>query len=70
MTQSEFMEWRLWMGWTQAKAAEHLGISTRSVQLYEKGKQAVPKAIALACMTLMTGVREYRAPDRASTSMS
>jgi transcriptional regulator with XRE-family HTH domain len=63
MTKERFLAWRKWMGWSQARAAEHLGISKRTVQLYESGEQQVPKAVELACEALTRGVREYAGPE-------
>lgn len=42
-------EWRKRHNFTYDKAAMVLGISRRSIGLYENGKQPVPKHIALAC---------------------
>jgi len=42
-------EWRERHKFTYEKAAMTLGISRRSIGLYENGKQPVPKHIALAC---------------------
>lgn len=41
--------WRERHNFTYDKAAMALGISRRSIGLYENGKQPVPKHIALAC---------------------
>jgi len=42
-------EWRKRHSFSYDKAALALGISRRSIGLYENGKQPVPKHIALAC---------------------
>jgi transcriptional regulator with XRE-family HTH domain len=63
MTKEGFFAWRKWMGWSQAQAAQHLGVSKRTVQLYESGGQPVPKTIELACEALTRGVREYTGPE-------
>jgi len=44
-----FQQWRRNHALTYDKAAIALGISRRSIGLYENGKQPVPKHIALAC---------------------
>jgi len=44
-----YHEWRKRHSFPYDKAALALGISRRSIGLYENGKQPVPKHIALAC---------------------
>lgn len=44
--------WRDRMEWTQDEAAEHLGLSRRTLAYYESGKQPIPRSIILACAAL------------------
>ncbi len=41
---------------TQASFAEILGISRRSLGMYEAGTQPIPKTVALACAALAYGL--------------
>lgn len=57
------LEWREQMGWTQAQAAEALGISVPTYQRHEMGKnlqtgQAVEPDLRtrLACAALLAGL--------------
>lgn len=59
MNRHQFKVWREAMGFTQAEAAEALGISKPSVVNYESGKRRednraveIPLAIGLACSAL------------------
>lgn len=59
MTPQEFRDWRIAMGLTQQEAAEELGISKSTVELYESGKRrdtkeavVIPKMVGLACAAL------------------
>ncbi|MCS0501607.1 helix-turn-helix domain-containing protein [Ancylobacter mangrovi] len=59
MTPDDFKAWRSIMGYSQTKAAEELGISKSSIELYERGTRRdngeaviVPLSIALACTAL------------------
>ena len=56
------------MGWSQPKAGEHLGVSRRTVQMYEKGELSVPLAVELACEALTRGVRRYAGPEESPAS--
>ncbi|WP_062236933.1 helix-turn-helix domain-containing protein [Aureimonas sp. N4] len=56
MTSDDFKAWRTMMGYSQAKAAEELGISKPTVENYERGQRRedgrpveIPRSIALAC---------------------
>lgn len=57
MTNEEFYDWRISLGWSRARVAKELGISPATVQLYERGARfdrdmdqvPVPRAIELAC---------------------
>jgi transcriptional regulator with XRE-family HTH domain len=56
MTPQSFRAWRKGLGMSQREAAEALGISMSSVQLYERGSRRedgrpveIPKTVALAC---------------------
>ncbi|GAB3130286.1 helix-turn-helix domain-containing protein [Novispirillum itersonii] len=59
MTNDELKAWRKAMKMTQKQAAEALGVSCPTYQQYESGRrfgthapQAVPHAVALACLAL------------------
>jgi hypothetical protein len=59
MTPQEFRDWRIAMGFTQQEAADELGISKSSVEIYEAGKRrdtkepvVIPKTVELACAAL------------------
>jgi len=52
MTAEDFVRWRKKLGLTQAEAGSKLGVTRRSIQLYEAGTQPIPLAIALACSTI------------------
>lgn len=59
MTPDDFKAWRKAMNFTQTEAAESLGISRGSVELYELGHRRddrrpveIPLSIALACAAL------------------
>ena len=45
-----FIEWRARTGLPLNKAAEALGVSTRSISRYSSGREAVPRSLALACL--------------------
>lgn len=45
-----FIRWRLRHRMTLERAAEALGVSTRSISRYSNGKEVVPRTLALACL--------------------
>jgi hypothetical protein len=45
-----FIDWRARTGLPLNKAAEALGVSTRSISRYSSGREAVPRSLALACL--------------------
>ena len=45
-----FIDWRARTGLSLTQAAEALGVSTRSISRYSRGKEAVPRSLALACL--------------------
>jgi len=53
------------MGISQTNLAKMLGISTRTVAMYERGHRdngrsvAVPKTVELACAAITDGIRDY-----------
>lgn len=51
-TQEDLKAWRSAQGWTQAKAAEELGISRESLINLEKGKYPIDRRTMLACLAL------------------
>jgi transcriptional regulator with XRE-family HTH domain len=59
MTPQEFRDWRVTMGFTQHEAAEELGVSKSTIELYESGRRrdtkepvVIPKMVELACAAL------------------
>jgi len=69
MNPDDFKAWRQAMGLSQQKAAEVLGISKSSVELYEAGKRRddgrpveIPKTVALACAAVAKGLAPWIAP--------
>lgn len=67
MTSSDFRAWRRRMRFTQAAAADALGISAGSVELYERGRRRgadprpveIPRTVSLACAAIALGITEY-----------
>jgi len=45
-----FIDWRARTGLPLNQAAEALGVSARSISRYSNGREAVPRALALACL--------------------
>lgn len=45
-----FISWRARTGLSLNQAAEALGVSARSISRYSNGREAVPRALALACL--------------------
>jgi transcriptional regulator with XRE-family HTH domain len=69
MTSDEFRQWRDQMNLSQQGAADALGISKGSVELYERGSRRedgrpveIPKAVELACAALARGINRYNGP--------
>ena len=70
MKPSEFKAWREWMGLSQTKAAEFLGVSNRTISLWEIGHRYedkrpvhIPKTVSLSCAALAQGIRDYSGPS-------
>jgi len=65
MDKEKFKSWRKEMGFSQAKAAEALRLTTITVENYERsrtgnGKPApISYAIALACAAIAAGLKPY-----------
>jgi transcriptional regulator with XRE-family HTH domain len=66
MTPEDFKAWRKGLKFTQAEAAEALGVSKSSVELYEAGKRRddgraveIPKTVALACAAVAGGIAPW-----------
>ena len=52
MTPQEFRDWRRSHGWTQAKAAERLGMKLQTVKFWEQGRNPISRLVKLACTAL------------------
>ncbi len=70
MTNAQFKAWRKHMGFTIIEAAQALGVSTGSIELYERGSRRednrpvlIPKPVELACAALALGVKHYEGPQ-------
>ena len=70
MTNDEFKAWRKHMGYSRAEAARMLGVSSGSVELYERGRRrederpvVIPKPVELACAALALGMTSYSGPQ-------
>jgi transcriptional regulator with XRE-family HTH domain len=70
MQPDQFKAWRKLLKLTQAQAATKLGISRRSVELYESGTRGenakevvIPRAVELACAALAAGIENYAGPE-------
>lgn len=71
MTNDQFKSWRKHMGYSMVEAAKMLGISTGSVELYERGARRednrpvlIPKPVELACAALALGMTSYEGPQK------
>lgn len=72
MTPKQFKAWRDRMELTQAGAADALGLSKGTIELYERGQRPgadprpveIPKTVALACMALRAGIVGYVDEER------
>ena len=47
MTAQDFKDRRLFLGYTQERFAQRLGLSLRTVQYYEKGEVPINRTVAL-----------------------
>jgi transcriptional regulator with XRE-family HTH domain len=64
MTPESFRAWRKGLGLSQQRAAEALGVSKSSVELYERGSRRgedgraveIPRTVALACRAVSRGL--------------
>jgi len=63
MSPASFRAWRKRLGYSQQRAAEALGISKSSVELYERGSRRddgrpveIPMTVALACSAVSHGL--------------
>lgn len=59
-----FIDWRARTGLPLNQAAEALGVSARSITRYSSGREAVPRALALACLGWDS--LQQRSPARAA----
>lgn len=63
VTSEEFRQWRAEMGWTADEAARQLGITARTISIYENDKRPdnkpvnIPPTVWLACQALKAGIR-------------
>jgi transcriptional regulator with XRE-family HTH domain len=62
MTGEDFKTWRKAMGLTQQQAADAIGVTKRSVQLWEADDQPVSRTVALACAALAAGLKPLGSP--------
>jgi len=60
VTNEEFKKWRKELGYSQADAAEALGLSKGSIENYERGYRLdnqstvyIPRVVELACKAVM-----------------
>lgn len=67
MTPEQFKAWRKHVDLSQQDAADKLGLSKGSVQLYEAGKRrdggrpvVIPLTVALACAAVAFGLPPWR----------
>lgn len=70
MTPEQFKAWRKRSYKSQGAAAEALGMSKGSIELYETGKRRddgraveIPKTVELACAALALGIKRYDGPQ-------
>jgi len=70
MTPDQFKAWRKHMNLSQQEAADALGLSKGSVDLYERGRRrederpvVIPKTVELACAALALGITRYDGPS-------
>ena len=63
MTPADLKTWRTNMGWTQAHAAEQLGVTIATYQSWERGRHwtsgklvEIDRRTELACAALMAGI--------------
>lgn len=67
MTPADFRAWRNAMGFTQAQAAEALGLGKSAIEQYDTGKrrstgetiEEVPRHLALACAALARDLKPW-----------
>jgi transcriptional regulator with XRE-family HTH domain len=66
MTPTEFKRWRENMKLSQERAADALGLSKGSIELYERGSRrdedrpvVIPRTVELACAALARGITTY-----------
>jgi DNA-binding XRE family transcriptional regulator len=71
MDSNEFKRWREHMQQSQQGAADMLGLSKASIELYERGTRrdddrpvTIPKTVELACAALAHGITTYIAPRK------
>jgi transcriptional regulator with XRE-family HTH domain len=72
MTAHDFRRWREHMKLSQQAAADALGLSKASIELYERGSRrdddrpvSIPRTVELACAALVHGIRQYTEPQAA-----
>jgi transcriptional regulator with XRE-family HTH domain len=72
MTGDQFKRWRENKGLSQQGAADALGLSKSSIELYERGSRraeerpvVIPRTVELACAALARGITGYSDPIQA-----
>lgn len=77
MTPDDFKAWRSVMGFNQIQAAEALGLSKSSIELYEKGTRRddgrpveIPLTVALACSALYHKNKPWGASEESREALA
>ena len=56
MTPEDFKAWRERLDMTQQEAADAIGVTKRSVQMWEAGDRPIGRTVALACAAINAGL--------------
>lgn len=63
MNGEEFKTWRKGQNLTQQEAADALGVTKRSVQLWEADERPISRTVALACAAVQAGLAPFGEPE-------